>query len=118
MKQSKTITALMLLTSLQMTSSYATYTIMYPLNNVNFTNQEVPEEPLETWSEGADITSDWVYGEKTCSNWTPATNTKPIGVSYQQTANDCTGEKTRTVQHTEISSLGHTRNVGNQRVRN
>lgn len=112
MKHYKKIQALILLTSLQMTSSYATYTITYPLNNINFINKENPEQPIETWSEGVDITSDWVYGDKACNNWEPATNIKPIGVGFQQTATDCTVEKTRTVQHTEISNLGNTRNVG------
>lgn len=100
---------MMLLASLSMTGSYANYTLVYPLDNIKFTNTPVvPEE----WSDGDPIVSEWVFGEKECSNWTPAENTKAIGVSYQQTANDCSIEKTRTVQNTEVSNLGNHRNVG------
>lgn len=100
---------MMLLASLSMTGSYANYTIVYPLDNIKFTNTPVVQEE---WSDGDPIVSEWVLGGKECSNWAPAENTKSIGVSYQQTSNDCSIEKTRTVQKTEVSNLGNHRNLG------
>lgn len=109
MKLYKTLLSLTLLTGMQITSSYASYTVIYPLDDINFKNKDTP---VETWSAGEDIISDWVYGPKTCTNWSPATNTKPVGVSFDQTADDCNVDKTRTIQHTEISNLGNKRNIG------
>lgn len=100
---------MMLLASLSMTGSYASYSLVYPLDNIKFTNTPVIQEE---WAASNPIISEWVMGEKECSNWTPAESTKAIGVSYQQTANDCSVEKTRTIQNTEVSNLGNHRNVG------
>lgn len=86
MKKYKLTPLMMLLASLSMTGSYATYTLVYPLDNIKFTNAPVVQEE---WSAGEPVLSEWVMGEKNCSNWLPAENTKAIGVSYQQTANDC-----------------------------
>jgi hypothetical protein len=121
MKIYKLTPLMILLVSIQTINSSASYGLVYPLENINFINIKSPDEPekepvepepVETWSQGESIITDWVYGPKTCTNWIPTVNTKPTGVSFQQSANDCTGEKTRTVQNTEISSLGNKRNIG------
>jgi len=109
MKQYKKLSTIALLASLAITSSYASYSLVYPLSDIKFTNIPKIEE---TWSAGEPVVSQWIFGEKECSTWAPSESTKPIGVSYQQTANDCSAEKTRNVQNTEISSLGNHRNVG------
>lgn len=109
MKQYKKLSTIALLAGLAITSSYASYSIVYPISDINFTNVPKIEE---TWSAGEPVMSQWTYGQKECSNWLPSESTKAIGVSYQQTANDCSVEKTRSVQNTEISNLGNNRNVG------
>lgn len=109
MKQYKKISSIALLASLFITSSYASYSVLYPLRDIKFTNIPKIEE---TWSVSEPVMSQWIYGQKECSNWIPSESTKAIGVSYQQTANNCSVEKTRSVQNTEISNLGNHRNAG------
>lgn len=109
MKNYKLTPLIMLLASLSTTGSNASYSLVYPLDNIKFTNIAVVQEQ---WSAGEPTISEWVMGAKDCSNWSPAASTKAIGVSYQQTANDCSVEKTRTIQNTEVSNLGNHRNVG------
>lgn len=109
MNKNKLTPLMMLFTILSINTSYAAYTFVYPLDNIKFTS--IPEVQ-EEWSKDTLIFSEWVLGTKECSNWVPAESSKAIGVSFQQTSEDCSSKKTRTVQNTEISNLGNHRNVG------
>lgn len=79
-----------------MSVSQAEYFIKYPINNINFVNQEVwiPADPLESeWTNSGAI-----FG---CSNWSPAISTVNNSVLFTQTATDCNQNQTRTVQNRE-----------------
>lgn len=73
-----------------------------PNGSINFTPR-TPPLPVENWQPAEALYNNWVnqgdiYG---CSNWTPATSTQPIGVIFQQTANDCKQDQTTTKQDRE-----------------
>ena len=74
-----------------------------------------PSLPAENWQPTEPLLGEWInngaiYG---CSNWTPATSTKPIGFIFQQTADDCKQDQTTTKQdrEKETTTLAY-RNVG------
>ena len=102
----------------------AAYTIIIPMEqskggalpngSINITPR-TPSLPVENWKPAEPIYGEWVnandiYG---CSNWTPATSTQPIGVIFQQTADDCKQDQTTTKQdrEKETTTLVY-RNVG------
>lgn len=85
-----------------------------PNGSINITPR-TPGLPVENWQPAEPIYGEWVnvndiYG---CSNWTPATSTQPIGVIFQQTADDCKQDQTTTKQdrEKETTTLAY-RNVG------
>lgn len=61
MKQYKKLSTIALLASLAITSSYASYSLVYPLSDIKFTNIPKIEE---TWSAGEPVVSQWIFGEK------------------------------------------------------
>lgn len=93
-----------------MSVSQAEYIIKYPINNINFVNQEVwlPADPLESeWTNSGAISG--------CSDWSPAISTVNKGVVFTQTATDCKQDQTRTVQNREKEKTSSVyRNVGTQ----
>ena len=85
-----------------------------PNGSINFTPR-TPPLPVENWQPAEALYNNWVnqgdiYG---CSNWTPATSTQPIGVIFQQTADDCKQDQTTTKQEREkeTTTLAY-RNLG------
>lgn len=73
-----------------------------PDGSINITPR-TPGLPVENWQPAEPLYGEWVnvndiYG---CSNWTPATSTQPIGVIFQQTADDCKQDQTRNRQELE-----------------
>lgn len=118
----KSILAISALSFISITQ--AAYTIIIPMEqsrggalpngSINITPR-TPGLPVENWQPAEPIYGEWVnvndiYG---CSNWTPATSTQPIGVIFQQTADDCKQDQTTTKQdrEKETTTLAY-RNVG------
>jgi hypothetical protein len=71
-----------------------------------------------TWSAIASVTSAWTnVGVANCTNWSPAVNTMPAGVTFTQTATDCAQLQEQTIQAREQNSLtSEIRNVGSPQV--
>lgn len=84
MKNYKLTPLIMLLASLSTTGSNASYSLVYPLDNIKFTNIAVVQEQ---WSAGEPTISEWVMGAKDCSNWSPAASTKHKGHRCQLSTN-------------------------------
>lgn len=107
-----------------MSITQAAYTIIIPMeqskggslpNGSISITPRTPGLPAENWQPTEPLYGVWVnandiYG---CSNWTPATSTQPIGVIFQQTADDCKRDQTTTKQdrEKETTTLAY-RNVG------
>lgn len=100
------------LTALMLGATQAEYGIIIPMEqskggalpngSINITPRAL-SLPVENWQPAEPLYGEWVnvndiYG---CSNWTPATSTQPIGVIFQQTANDCKQDQTRNRQELE-----------------
>ena len=118
----KSILAISALSFISITQ--AAYTIITPMeqsrggalpNGSISIKPRTPGLPVENWQPAEPIYGEWVnvndiYG---CSNWTPATSTQPIGVIFQQTADDCKQDQTTTKQdrEKETTTLAY-RNVG------
>ena len=102
------LTALIALTS----TAQAGYMIVIPMeqskggplpNGSISIKPRTPSLPAENWQPTEPLLGEWInngaiYG---CSNWTPATSTQPIGVIFQQTADDCKQDQTTTKQDRE-----------------
>ena len=112
------------LTALAISTAQAGFIIKIPLEqtqggalpdgSINITHR-TPGLPVENWQPAEPLYGEWVnvndiYG---CSNWTPATSTQPIGVIFQQTADDCKQDQTTTKQEREkeTTTLAY-RNLG------
>lgn len=79
----------------------ASYTAIYGEKQINGDNITFVKKGK--WIKASPAISDWTnVGSATgCSNWTPDPSTVAIGTTFNQTANNCTQEQTRTVQNRE-----------------
>jgi hypothetical protein len=79
----------------------ASYTAIYGEKQINGDNITFVKKGK--WIKASPAISDWTnVGSATgCSNWAPDPSTVAIGTTFNQTANNCTQEQTRTTQNRE-----------------